>query len=318
MSNLELFRPKRDGGLGLKLPSAYAEALRTSPLLDMTDESFATSLFLTRLRQTHENTLPEGIPRVTCKQLYEEEVLELAAKEGARPEAEGKDRRKGRIKRLYEERLKTFTNAQSGRDGELKMKRTAHEKYFNEEEMSRRSQLVGMKRISPAIRTSLHLMKSGCLATRDKAPKRGRKKQAKQAKQAEQEDEEELTSMCRRCGDEEETIEHLVKCKKNSNMAASLSEELVKGNGRVKWKGWLHKLERVAEGQAGRSRTQLEIILNYMKTVGEEEEEAEERDETQEESDIKAARDLREKENRAREQRKLTRQEKKKEREAEM
>ena len=63
--------------------------------MSMTDEVFATSLFLTRLRQTHENTLPKGIPKVTCKQLYEEEVLELAPKEGARPEAEGKDRRKG-------------------------------------------------------------------------------------------------------------------------------------------------------------------------------------------------------------------------------
>ena len=125
-------------------------------------------------------------------------------------------------------------------------------------------------------------MKSGCLATRDKAPKRGRKTYAK---------EEETDFMCRRCGGEEETIEHLMRCKKNRNtagrllralgefgssqdleslvnltmddkepdktraltiIAASLTEELMKGNGRVKWKGWLHKLERVAEGQAGR------------------------------------------------------------------
>ena len=45
MSNLDLFRPEIEGGLGLKLPSAYAEALRTSTLLDMTDEALATSLF---------------------------------------------------------------------------------------------------------------------------------------------------------------------------------------------------------------------------------------------------------------------------------
>ena len=79
-------------------------------------------------------------------------------------------------------------------------------------------------------------------------------------------------------------------------MAASLSKELVQGNGRVKWKGWLHRLERVAEGQRGSSRTQMEVIMNYMKQIGAEEEEAEERDKTQEESDIKAAKDLREKE----------------------
>ena len=224
-------------------------------------------------------------PKSQCKQLYEEEILELAAKEGARPQAEGKGRRIGRIKRLYEDRLKAFTHEKAGRDGDMKIMQTAHEKKFYDEERRRRKLLVGMKRISPALRTTLHLMKLGCLATRDKAPKRGRNKQA---------EEEEMDSMCRRCGGEEETIEHLVKCKKNSNtagrllralrefgsgqaleslvnltmedkepdktraltiIAASLAEELVKGNGRVKWKGWLHKLERVAEGQAGRSKT---------------------------------------------------------------
>ena len=96
------------------------------------------------------------------------------------------------------------------------MKRT-HEKKFNDEEMRRRKLLVGMKRISPALRTNLHLMKSGCLATRDKAPKRGRKKQA---------EEEEMNSMCRRCGEEEETIEHIVKCKKKSNTAGRLLRAL--------------------------------------------------------------------------------------------
>lgn len=156
------------------------------------------------------------------------------------------------------------------------MKRTAHEKGFSEEEMMRTKLLVGMKRLSPALRTSLHLMKSGCLATRDKATKRGRKKNVEG---------EECDSMCRRCGGEEETIENLVRCRKNRNkagrllraleefgcnqslsalfnltlddmepeitraltiIAASLSEDLVKGDGRIKCKGWLSKLERVA------------------------------------------------------------------------
>ena len=99
--------------------------------------------------------------------------------------------------------------------------------------------------------------------------------------------------MCRRCGGEEETIAHLMRCKKNRNTAgrllralgkfggnqpiimASLSEELVKGNGRVKWKGWLNKLERVAEGQEGRSRNQMEVIVRFMKNLKEEEEDEE-------------------------------------------
>ena len=125
MSNLELFRLRTEGGLGLKLPSGYAEALRASTLLDMTDDAFATSLFLTRLRQTHEKSLPEGVPVVMCK-LYEEEILELAAQEGARQDVERKGRRIGRIKRLYEERLKAFTHEKAGRDGERRMRRTAH------------------------------------------------------------------------------------------------------------------------------------------------------------------------------------------------
>ena len=131
--------------------------------------------------------------------------------------------------------------------------------------------------------------------------------------------------MCRRCGGEEETIEHLMRCKKNRNtagrllralgefgssqdleslvnltmddkepdktraltiIAASLTEELMKGNGRVKWKGWLQKLEQVAEGQAGRSKTQMEVTLSFMRNLKEkEEEEEEEREETQEEMD---------------------------------
>ena len=118
---------------------AYARALRTSTLLDMTDEKFATSLFLKRLRQTHENTLPAGIPKVNCKQIYEPEMLELAAKEEARPEAEGRDKRIGRTKRIYEDELRDFTHEQEGGVGSRKQKRTAHEKQFSDEEMCRRA-----------------------------------------------------------------------------------------------------------------------------------------------------------------------------------
>ena len=82
-------------------------------------------------------------------QQYEEEILELAAQEGARQEEGRKGRRIGRIKRLYEERLKAFTHEKAGRDGERRMRRTAHENRFSEEGMTRRKLLVGMKRSAP-------------------------------------------------------------------------------------------------------------------------------------------------------------------------
>ena len=76
------------------------------------------------------------------------------------------------------------------------MRRTVHENRFSEEEITRRKLLVllvvGMKRLSPALRTSLHLMKTGCLATKDKAPSRGRKKRKMMRQEKKKEKEAEL------------------------------------------------------------------------------------------------------------------------------
>ena len=48
-------------------------------------------------------------------------------------------------------------------------------------------------------------------------------------------------------------------------IAASLTKELVQGNGSAKWKGWLHRLERITKGQRGNNRTQMKAIRGAFK-----------------------------------------------------